>query len=300
LRAAVAIRHASAPGRRAWRRQRGQAVVYMALVLAVMVGVLYATYDLARMTTAKMQAQTAADAAALAAAAVKVSVHNTRTVAYAAMTGQAALARLKLAKAMAVMMALPPGPAAVQEFQKYQNQAVKHLERMRKLRAGLIEYDRWIAQKGPEIVADAARVAYVANVAGLNDDSGRGHAANGNNLHLMDGTKNLVENGGTFKSGQFIGGINYVSENAGPTGAAGKTFVWAEPIFVPLGSGLLGGDQQMPMPSLAAAGPVPSSELAKSEPGDGDLSYNSFGMPWYSPRLFAIGGLNGFPHELLH
>ncbi len=281
------------------RLQRGQAMVYMALVMAVMVGVLYATYDLARMTTAKMQAQNAADAAALAGAAVKVSVHNTRTVAYAAMTGQAALARLKLAKAMAITFELPPGPAAVKEFDKYYSQAQKHLGKLRKLREGLILYNNWMAAKGPEIVADAARVAYVANVSGLNDDSGRGHAANGNNIHLMDGTKNLVENGGTFKSGQFIGGVNYVSENAGPTGAAGKTFVWAEPIFVPLGSGLLGGDQRLPMPSLAAAGPVPSAEVAKAE-GGGDLSYNSFGMPWYTPRLFAIGGLHGYPHELLH
>jgi hypothetical protein len=283
------------------RLERGQAMVYMALVMAVMVGVLYATYDLARMTTAKMQAQTAADAAALAAAAVKVSVHNTRTVAYAAMTGEAAFARLKLAKAMAVIAQNPPVPgAAAADFNKYVKEARSHLKRMRRLREGLIAYNRWIASKGQDIVADAARVAYVANAAGLNDDSGRGRAANGNNVHLMDGPKNLVENGGTFKSGQFVGGINYVSENAGPTGAAGKTFVWAEPVFVPLGSGLLGGDQQMPMPSVAAAGPVPSDEVGKVEPGAGDLSWQGFGMPWYTPRLFPVRAVHGFPHEILH
>jgi hypothetical protein len=279
-------------------------MVYMALVMAVMVGVLYATYDMARLTTAKMQAQTAADAAALAAAAVKVSVHNTRTLAYMAMTGEATFARLKLAKAMAVLGKNPPVPgqqyAAGPEFEKYVTQAGKHLKKMRKLRSGLLAYNRWIGQRGPEIIADAARVAYVANISGLNDETGRGASANGQNLHLMDGSKNLVENGGTFKAGEFIGGFNYRSENAGSTGAAGKTFVWVEPTYVPLGSGILGTSQQMPIQSMAAAGPVPSSEIAKSEAGDGDLSVGPIGMPWYSPRLFPIGRIHGYPHELLH
>ena len=286
------------------QRQRGQAMIYMALVMAVLVGVLYATYDLARLTTAKMQAQNASDAAALAAASVKVSIHNTRTLAYAAMTGEAAFARLKLAKAMAVLGQQPPLPGqpylAEPEFKKYVEAASKHVKKLPKLRAGLIAYNKWIARKGPEIVADAARVAYVANISTLNDDTGRGRTANGQNIHLLDGTKNLVENGGNFKSGQFIGGVNYVGEGAGDTGAAGKTFVWAEPVFVPMGSGLTGGSAPMSIPSLAAAGPVPSKELAGSDPGDGDLSANGFGMPWYSPRLFPIGGLHGYPHELLH
>ena len=275
-------------------------MVYMAIVLAVLVGVLYATYDLARLTTAKIQSQTAADAAAMAAASVKVSVHNTRTLAYAAMTGEATFARLKLAKAMAVLGKNPSIPGqpflAGPEFEKYVNQAGKHLIKLHKLRDGLIAYNEWIAQKGPDIVADAARIAYGANIAGMNDSSGPGQTANAQNMHLMDGTRNLVENGGTFKSGQFIGGVNYIGEGAGATGASGKTFVWVEPLFVPLGSGLLGGGGPMPMPALAAAGPVPSKDIA----GDGDLSAGGFGMAWYSPRLFPIGGLHGYPHELLH
>ena len=280
-------------------------MVYMALVLAVMVGVLYATYDLARLTTAKIQSQNAADAAALAAASVKVSIHNTRTLAYAAMTGEATLARLKLAKAVAVLGQNPlpvPGQAFAgeKEFQKYIKQADRHLRKLHKLRNGLIAYNRWIARRGPAIVADAARVAYAANIAGLNDDTGRGRTFNGQNIHLMDGSRNLVENGGTFKHGQFIGGVNYIDEGANDVGTAGKTFVGVEPVFMPLGSGLMGGGKPMTLPALAAAGPVPARELARADPGNGDMALGGFGMPWYSARLLPIGKINGYPHEILH
>ncbi|MBI6545875.1 MAG: hypothetical protein HY692_03715 [Cyanobacteria bacterium NC_groundwater_1444_Ag_S-0.65um_54_12] len=287
------------------RKQRGQALVYLTMVLVVLATALYATYDLGRLTLARMQAQNAADSAALAAVSVKASVHHTRTLAYAAMTGEANLARLKLAAALAVLGEQPPVPGqpylAKPQFDRYMREAEAHLAKLRRLRAGLIAYNRWIAKEGPTIVAAAARVAYAANVAELNDASGKGQSGNLQNLHLLDSSKNLLENGASFKAGQFIGGINYVSEGAGETGAAGKTFVWVEPVFVPLGTNLLGAQgSPLILPAYAAAGPVHSREIGRDLPQAGDLSFAGFGMRWYSARLFQIGGIHGFPHKLLH
>ncbi len=275
----------------------------MAIVLAVLVGILYSTYDMARLTAAKIQSQDAADAAALAAVSVKVSIHNTRTLAYAAMTAEATLARLRIAKAVAILASYPAGPgAAAAEVQvtSYIKKADGHLKKLKELRDTLDAYNHWVAQAAPQIVSEAARIGYAANIAGMNDDSGAGATANETNMQLMDGDQNLVENGGTFKSGQFIGGINYRSESAGSSGDAGKTFVWVEPRYMPLGSGLLGGLGAMTLPALAAAGPASSSQIAKADPKDGDMAIDGFGLPWYSPRLFAIGGLHGYPNAILH
>lgn len=289
---------------RAHRPPRGQALVYFTLVLAVIIGVLYATYDLARLTTAKMQAQTAVDAAALAGSSVKVSVHHTRSLAYAAMTGQATLARLKFAKAIAVVGAQPPVPGqpylAAKEFDKWVGEAQAHVVKLRRLRAGLVAYNAWVAKEGPEIVADAARLAFNANVSGMNAAIGEGSAANARNLTLLAGSKNLPENGGQFASGRFVGGVNYPGESAGAGGSAGKTLVWAEPVYRPLGSALLGASHPLALPSVAAAGIVPASELKAAEPGSGDAGLGGFGFRWYAPRLFQVGGVNGYPHELLH
>lgn len=298
------VRQGRSSARQLARGQRGQAMVYMAIVAAVLVGVLYATYDLAYLTTAKIQSQNAADAAALAAASVKVSIHNTRTLAYAAMTAEATIARLKLAKSLAILGEQPPVPgqpyAALAQFQQELKEAHAHITKLQELWTTLKAYNHWVAQVGPQVVADAARIGYAANIANMNENAGPGASANQANLHLLDGDLNLVENGGTFQSGQFIGGVNYRSESAGPSGDAGKTFVGVEPDFAPLGGAFLGAGGPVPLPALAAAGPVPSSDIARTDPGDGDLSVGGFGMPWYSPRLFAIGGVHGFPHALLH
>ncbi|MBU6429319.1 MAG: hypothetical protein KGR26_09935, partial [Cyanobacteria bacterium REEB65] len=278
--------------------QRGQAMVYVAILLAVLVGVLYSTYDVARMISAKIQAQNAADAAALAAASVKVSVHNTRTLAYAAMTTEAALARIDLAEAL---IALGAWPASEAQFTRAMSSATDHLDKLQELRAGLKAYNHWVGQAGPQIVADAARIAYAANIAGANGNSGGGAAANTANLHLLDGPANLVENSADYQQGEFIGGFNYRGESAGPDGDAGKTFVEVKPDFVPTGGGWLGGSSPMELPALAAAGPVPASQIAKVDPGEGDLSlFHVAGLHWYAPRLFAIGNVPGMAHAVLH
>ncbi|MEB3298574.1 MAG: pilus assembly protein TadG-related protein [Candidatus Sericytochromatia bacterium] len=286
------------------RSPRGQSLVYFTLVLAVIVGVLYATYDLARLTTAKMQAQTAVDAAALAGTAVKVSIHHTRSLAYAAMTGQATLARLKFAKALAVVGSKPPLPGqpylAAEEFDKWVGEANAHVARLRRLRAGLVAYNSWVAREGPAVVADAARLAFNANVSGMNAAMGEGTAANARNLSLLAGPRNLPENGGQFAAGRFVGGVNYPGEAAGAGGAAGKTLVWAEPVYRPLGSALLGASHPLVLPSVAAAGLVPAGELKAAEPGSGEAGAGGVGLRWYTPRLLQVGGLNGYPHELLH
>ena len=285
-------------------RPAGQSLVYFTLVLAVVVGVLYATYDLARLTTAKMQAQTAVDAAALAGSAVKASIHHTRSLAYAAMTGQATLARLKFAKALAVIGDKPPVPgqayAAAPEFEKWMEQAEGHVRKLRRLRSGLVAYNAWVAREGPEIVADAARLAFNANVEGMNAAIGDGQAANARNLTLMEGPRNLPENGGNFASGKFVGGVNYPGESAGGGSSSGKTLVWAEPVYRPLGSALVGASHPLEMPSVAAAALVPAQELAAAEPGVGDAGLGGFGLRWLTPRLFQVGGVHGYPHELLH
>ena len=81
------------------REEDGQALLWGAGVIVITMALFYGAVDMGLLVLGKIQAQTAADAAAMSASALKATVHNTRSVAYRAASGQIALSRMKLVEA---------------------------------------------------------------------------------------------------------------------------------------------------------------------------------------------------------
>ncbi|HBN09746.1 MAG TPA: hypothetical protein DD435_14200 [Cyanobacteria bacterium UBA8530] len=277
---------------RLWREEEGQALLYVAIFATVLVGLVYYVYDSARLFSAKIQSQNAADASALAAVALKANVHNTRTLAYLAMTEQANLSRIEMMRAMAALGKEAPGsPTALAAYRTHLDLARKATKRVKKLRAGLVAYNAWIQKEGPELVAQAARTGYLANIGGMNERTPLGGSAETQNMSLLSNPSDLRENGG---SAQMLGAVNYLSEGTSGHGNAGKTYVEIDTKYSPLGLKMMkykGGDKGIySLHARAAAGPFPLE----------GLSYAGFNLNWYVPRLFRVGKKHGETYDPKH
>ena len=267
--------------------ESGQALVYVALILAILVAVLFAIFDLGRLTCAKIKAQNAADAAALAAVSVKVSVHHTRELAYLAMTDQALHARIELLQAITNF----PSPTS---FQDHIDKANHYIRRIKDLRQELMLYNQWVDQEGPAIVADAARLAYAANIQGINGALTTGRGVDEANLKALDAPGALRENS---HENLFIGDVNYPDEGLGPHKIGGKSFVEVDPQYVGFDWSILGFGIGKPidLPVWAAAGVASSDAIVRDPAAKGqDLKVNlpivgQIGLNWYSPRLMRTG-----------
>lgn len=291
------------------RDEAGQAMIYVAIVAGALVTVLYTTYDLGRLVAAKVMSQNGADAAALASVSLKVSVHHTRSLAYLAMTDQAILARREILAGIGSLSkftgvvptvptppqpgapAQPPAKPTHAEFEQHMKQAEVYMDRYHRLRHALRAYNAWIEEEGPRLAAEAARIAYAANVSGMNDHSAAGRAVDQRNMKLLSDPGAFVENGG-MDSSKFIGGMNFANEGAGKRGVSGKSFVWVKPQVQPLSR----GKQPLELWAWAAAGPVPAVTLQGADAREQALSFKvpvlgEFGIPWYSPRLMRTGKL---------
>lgn len=292
--------------RRIRRDDDGQALIYVAIVAGALVTVLYTTYDLGRLIAAKVMSQNGADAAALAAVSLKVSVHHTRALAYLAMTDQAILARREILAGIGSLSdfqgAIPTVPAPGQDpgapakpthaaFEEHMKRADRHMDRYHRLRHALRAYNAWIEEEGPALAAEAARIAYASNVSGMNDHSAAGRAVDQRNMRLLSDPGAFVENGG-LGSSKFIGGMNFANEGAGKRGVSGKSFVWVKPQVQPLAR----GKEPLELWAWAAAGPVPAVTIQGVDPREQGLSIKvpvlgELGIPWYSPRLMRTGKL---------
>ena len=289
------------------REDDAQAMIYVAIVVGALVTVLYTTYDLGRLVAAKVMSQNGADSAALASVSLKVSVHHTRTLAYLAMTDQAILARREILAGIASLNEFnssipsapapgaPPGSPPTKPthagFEDHMQRADAHMDRYHRLRHGLRAYNAWIEEEGPRLAAEAARIAYAANVTGMNDHSATGRAVDERNMRLLSDPGAFVENGG-LGSSKFIGGMNFANEGAGKRGVSGKSFVWVKPQVQPLSR----GKEPLELWAWAAAGPVPAVTIQGTDPREQGLSFKvpvlgEFGIPWYSPRLMRTGKL---------
>ncbi|MEB3187429.1 MAG: pilus assembly protein TadG-related protein [bacterium] len=275
------------------RDEEGQALVALALWLTVLATAVVALVDLGRLIGAKTQVQNAADAAALAAVSVKVGVHHTRELAYLAMTEQALRARMEFVEALAKM-----GDETA--FARHLRRADAYIDRLERLQAGLVAYNAWIDQQGPAIVADAARLAYAANIRGLNSHVSGGGALDAQNVRALDGPGALRENSDQQR---FIGAVNYPHEGLGNGKVAGKSFVETTARYQPLGSGFFGAARPAPLelPGWSSAGFVDAEALARAEPARfSPLAAGPFRIHWYSPRLVRSGqredGSFGGPH----
>lgn len=289
------------------REDSGQAMIYVAIVAGALVTVLYTTYDLGRLVAAKVMSQNGADAAALASVSLKVSIHHTRTLAYLAMTDQAILARREILAGIGSLNSFsgsvpsapapgqppgaPPGKPTHAAFEEHMKRANQHMDRYHRLRHALRAYNAWIEEDGPRLAAEAARIAYAANVSGMNDHSAAGRAVDARNMRLLSDPGAFVENGG-LGSSKFIGGMNFANEGAGKRGVSGKSFVWVKPQVQPLSRGAA----PLELWAWAAAGPVPAATIQSSDPREQGLGLKvpplgEFGIPWYSPRLMKTGKL---------
>lgn len=273
------------------REEKGQALIYVALSAMVLVGLVYWVYDSSRLLSAKIQSQNAADAAALAAVSLKVSVHNTRTLAYLAMTQQAGIARIEMLKALAALGDTPPGTGVNPGYQAHLQNAQEATRRLKRLRAALVAYNSWIQAEGPQMVTEAAHLGYAANIGGINDVTPFGKAAETKNLTLLSSPGDLREN--RLGDSLMLGGTNYAAEGVGGHGNSGKSYVEVDPAFSPLGLKMMkyqGGDEGLfSLHARAAAAPVPMK-----------IGIKGFELDWYVPRLFRTGKKHGEDYEPLH
>ncbi|MEB3328114.1 MAG: pilus assembly protein TadG-related protein [Candidatus Sericytochromatia bacterium] len=271
-------------GRTVWRRlaaeEEGQALVWGAGVVVLTMALFYGAIDIGLLVLGKIQAQTAADASALAATGLKAGVHNTRSLAYRASSGQIALARAHLVRAtgLALNGLVDPGGGNRKAFRDALGRAIHHRENVEALHLGIVGFNAWVARAevGPAGVKKAAEAAYRGNMGVLG-------TMDATNMALIRRSDALAE----FASGGLIGGTAFQEEAVG-SGSGGKSHVRVEPKVTALGSGLLGYGRQSLLAAAATAGPVNAAKtygrsLAALDPKKG------YGVNWYTVRLLKIG-----------
>lgn len=267
---------------RLFREEDGQALLYGAGAMALLVVLFFGAVDLGQAVLGKIQAQNAADAAALSGAALKAGVHNTRSLAYRAMSGQARLARLQLVRATGLALQELAAPTPPRAFEEALAKAEAHRGKIERLREGLLRFNEWAAGMqgkggGTPLVRDAAAIGYLGNLGTL-------AAADATNLGLLDEAA-LLESKKTLESARAIGGVTYSGEALSAEGAAGKTMVRVSPKGRLSGGGLLGYEPLSPLMAEAAAGPLPMSALGAQTAFETLYGLNG----WVTVRLLPIG-----------
>lgn len=259
----------------------GSALVWGAGVTVLIVAVFFGAMDMGQLVLGKIQAQNAADAAALSASSLKASVHNTRALAYRAATGQVYLSRLHMIRATGIALSEIAKPAGRdKDFNDAMGRATFHRNKVERLRDGIEKFNLWVTgpQMGPRLVRQAAEVGYVGNLGTL-------WTADAKNLKLLDeGTDALYENSKT--PGGIIGNVTYSAEALNQTGHAGKSMVRIEPNVGAFGGAFLGHDDKAALAAEATAGPVPAEKQFGKTGVKGVAAY---GIQWYTVRLMPIG-----------
>jgi hypothetical protein len=267
--------------RRLLREEDGQALFWGAGVIVIIVVLFFGAVDIGQLVLGKIQSQNAADGAALSAASLKASVHNTRVLAYRAASGQLTLSRLELMRASAADVAeiVKPGGANQKLYKESFRQARGHRFKLEKLRSGLIAFNTWATKQpnGAQMVRQAAEVGYQGNIGSLG-------MADPGNLSLMSRDESIAENDRSFGN-KIIGGVTYSGEALSPTGSAGKSYVRITPKVGAFGSAWLAYSGDATLKAAAAAGPL----LATDVYGKGGLrAIDAFGINWYTVRLLPI------------
>jgi hypothetical protein len=288
--------------RRLTQDEDGQALLYGAGVVVLIMACFITAVDLGQAVTGKIQAQNAADAAALSGAALKASVHNTRELAYRAASAQLNLARMRLLEASGLAVQeigdVKAGKNRQTQFNQAMDMAWTHRMRMERLREGLREFNKWALsnEAGSEAVRGAAEIGYLGNIGSLG-------SANPHNLSIFHGTDPLAEVSGSFDGGHMVGGVSYPGEALAGGNAArnlpvpGKTLVHVAPrLGTPLGNtfGSLGlnygaAKDGFELDGWAVAGPVEAKKTLGSS-----RMMDAFGLNhWYTVRLMYRGKAPG-------
>jgi hypothetical protein len=268
---------------RLYREEDGQALLWGAGVTVLIVACFFGAMDMGQLVLGKIQAQNAADAAAMSAASLKASVHNTRSLAYRATTGQVQLTRLQLIRATGIAITEISTPAGRQkDFADAVGRASFHRNKVERLRNGILQFNQWVTgtgtgeKAGPELARQAAEVGYVGNLGTL-------WTADPKNLKLLDqGTDAFFENKRT--PGGIIGNVTFEGEAMNNTGHAGKSMVRITPSVGAFGGAVLGHDNKAALTADAVAGSIPADKVyGKSK------AMSLYGIEWYTVRLMPIG-----------
>lgn len=264
--------------KRLYREEDGQALLWGAGVIVLLVALFFGAVDLGQLVLGKIQAQNAADAAAMSASSLKVSVHNTRSLAYRAITSEVNLTRTQLIAATGYAVDEIRNPSgAKSKFDKAMARAGKHRSKVERLRDGLVKFNQWVVspEVGTGLVRQAAEIGYLGNMGTLG-------TADPGNLGLMHDEGTLAESERSMLA-KTIGGVTYTGEAMTPGGHFGKSYVKLKPKVGAFGGAWLGYDASSLLTADAAAGPVPAKGFYSTQ------GIDAFGINWYTVRLMPIG-----------
>jgi hypothetical protein len=256
------------------RDEEGQALIWGAAVLLLIVVLFYGAIDLGQLVLGKIEAQNGADAAAMTSAAMKASMHNTRSLAYRAASGQLDLARLQMLRATGLGLDQLDRTKATKNAKKDFDEALKkarlHRTRLERLRDGVVEFNKFATgtEAGPEATKKAAEEIYKANLGLLGLSSGNGRLAT---YPEIDGG---AANGKIFKA-----------EAMDARGHARMSAVVVKPKAPALGGGLLGYGNDAALSATAVAGSVEAHQLY----GKNLAGLDRYGIEWYTVRLMPVG-----------
>ncbi|MEZ0374952.1 MAG: pilus assembly protein TadG-related protein [Candidatus Sericytochromatia bacterium] len=290
-----------------YRSQRGQVIPYVAFLILILTAAALVVFDIGYLINSRIQSQNAADAAALAAVAVKIDKHHLDSLMRAAMTQEAIMSQAEIRAAQAValqaflkgkatptVIELPgpdnPNPAPQPQpvnlspekaaYRQHANGAYKHAVKLQRERLALQAWYRWLARRAPTAVREAARVGYALNMQGYDD---LGDATLRQNIEsVLADNSELIEN--KLSGITNVEGFIYADEAARVNGMFGKSFVEIKTRMNASegGAALLSYLKQFELTSSAAA------QLLRRE-GDTPLTALSYvAINWYSPHLMAI------------
>lgn len=261
--------------RRLGQEEDGQALLWGAGVMVLIVALFYGAMDIGQLVLGKIEAQNAADGAAMAGAAVKASMHNTRSMAYRAASGQLDLSRLQLVKATGAAMQEIGAPGKhVKDFDTAMKTAELHRRKLELLREGILAFNEFAtgAKAGPTAVQEAADAVYRSNLGML--------------AVTNSGNKGLLTRSALAEiSGGASNGVVFRSEGMDKPGNAGKTAVTVKPQAGAFGGGMLGYASSAMLSATAVAGQVEAhKQLGKNLRG-----VDPYGIDWLTTRLLPVG-----------
>lgn len=262
--------------RRLHTEEDGQALLWGAGVIVLIVALFYGAIDIGELVLGKIEAQNAADAAAMTGSAVKASMHNTRALAYRAASGQLSLARIQLVRATGLALQEIQSPGKFKaDYDKAIKLSTSHRKKLALLRDGIVQYNAWAVgdQAGPMAIKQAAGAAYKANLGVLGTMIPQ-------NMNLMNADASLPE-----LTGGFANSVTFRQEAMTPNGIAGKTAVVVEPQVAAFGGGLLGYGERAQLSATSVAGFVDAHQALGQNLG----AVGQYGVTWYVTKLMPVG-----------
>jgi hypothetical protein len=300
-------------------RQAGQVLIIAALMVLIMVSGILVGIDMGRLVQARIAFQNGADAAALAAVAVKVGKHHFDTAWRWSMQQEVYKARTSIIWANLILIDTlldlqqnpitpvgpingggpingPPGPGPLpgpadpgvgvkERMQKAKMAFADKANKAYIYAAKLKEMDKTLFklyQDWPEVHAEgAARAARIAWQMNIGEFASERSPSGRPNGALMLSQADLLEN----QNGMTIGGFAYANERAGGAGLYGKSLVEMTCGVVPFSlsfNGLTRVAKQYTIRVNAGAQPVPQLDGAPVIQGD-----NRYNLSKNTP----IGGL---------